>query len=571
MKNVKKIGTVLLTTAILTTSCPVFALTKDETVYSKLNSDGSVKKTVVSEYLKNTDKVINDQTNLKNILNINGTEKYKLEGTNLVWDAKGKDIYYQGETDKELPVSLDIKYSLNGKDIALKDLLGKKGNVKITLKYTNHDSHKVLVNGKYETLYTPFVVTLGSIISNELNSNIEVSNGRVVSNGKNSFVVAIASPGLYESLDIDKLKNFDTITISFDTKSFELSSIYSVVSSKLIDNDDLNIFNKFDSIYSKVNTLSNSSKQLVEGSNKLLNGSKELNKGINQAYNGSKLLNDTLANKINDLENSAAIDSDKLNYISTSAVKGAVKTVEAKEQAIKSSAYDSFVNTLNAEINDVETKSLKFLYDNNICELSSIPAEYQPYCASTDVQKYLYSKKLQAWLASNENNDILKAFAGELAYGTSKQTASETAQGVSTLVANEVAKQAKETTIESLKVLNENISTLTNGLYKINVGSTTLTDGVSTLTDGITKFDNEGISAIANLVNGDVKSTEARIESLIKLGKAYDSFDLKDQNTDGETKFVLMVDAVKKTVKVDHVKETSKKKETIIDKIKKIF
>ena len=65
MKNVKKISTVFLATAILTTSCPVFALTKDETVYSKLNSDGSVKKTVVSEYLKNTDDKIIDKVNAK--------------------------------------------------------------------------------------------------------------------------------------------------------------------------------------------------------------------------------------------------------------------------------------------------------------------------------------------------------------------------------------------------------------------------------------------------------------------------------------------------------------------------
>ena len=567
MKNVKKISTVFLATAILTTSCPVFALTKDETVYSKLNSDGSVKKTVVSEYLKNTDDKIIDKTDLKNILNLNGTEKYKLDGTNLVWDAKGKDIYYQGETNKELPVSLSIEYKLDGKKIELKDLLGKKGNVEITLNYINHDVHNVLVNGKYETLYTPFVVTMGTSISNTTNSNIKVTNGRIVSNGKNSVVVAIASPGLSESLNTDKLKDFDKITISFDTKSFELSSIYSVISSKLINKDDLDVFHKFDSMYSKIDTLSNSSKQLVEGSNKILDGSKELNNGINKAYNGSKLLNDTLNKKINELENSEAIDNTKLNYISNLAVNGAVKTVEAKEEDIKANALTSYIEKLNKKIEYIETVKPDI---KGLIELCTADPTNDA-CTTSDAKQYLGAKKIQAALLNDETKALVNEIAGEIAYGASKQTASETAKGVSNLVATEVANQAKETTLESLKLLNTNINTLTKGLYELNVGSTTLTNGVNTLTDGITKFDNEGISKVANLVNGDVKTTQSRLEALMKLGKAYDSFTMKDSNTDSETKFVLMTQSEKKVVKAENKKVTTKKKESLVDKIKKIF
>ena len=273
----KKTGTILLASAMLLTAMPVNALSKSETVYSKLNNDGSVKNTVVSEYLKNTDEKINDKTDLKDVLNLNGTEKYTVEGSNIVWDAKGKDIYYQGKTDKELPVSLNISYKLNGKDITLDKLLGKKGKVEITLNYTNKDSHNVLVNGSYQKLYTPFIVTFGTIIKNENNSNITVSNGRVVSNGKSSIVVAVASPGLHDSLGIDSIKDFDTITLSYDTTNFELSSMYSVVTSGLIKQDDLKVFDKLDGIYSKVDTLSESSKKLVEGTNKLSEGAKLLN------------------------------------------------------------------------------------------------------------------------------------------------------------------------------------------------------------------------------------------------------------------------------------------------------
>ena len=540
MKNIKKISTLLLTTAILTTSSPVFALTKDETVYSKLNSDGSVKKTVVSEYLKNTDDKITDKTDLKNILNLNGTEKYKLDGTNLVWDAKGKDIYYQGETNKELPVSLSIEYKLDGKKIELKDLLGKKGNVEITLNYINHDVHEVLVNGRYETLYTPFVVTMGTTISNTNNSNIKVTNGRVVSNGKNSVVVALASPGLSESLDTNKLKDFDKITISFDTKSFELSSIYSVISSKLINKDDLDVFHKFDSMYSKIDTLSNSSKQLVEGANKLYNGTLQLQAGLNNSINST-------ANTLTEEQKNAILNSALTTLQSkfTDEYKDAIgqQAVQALNASPEMSAQ---IKKLN-EAGNINLGGMTFEQLATYCTSGNIPDALAAACEtnSTKINEYVTNKALI---------EKMQQIAYSTAIKTAEATAANTVKELVPTLSETVATETKKTT---LKTINNNISTLV--------------DGTKTLADGITKFDNEGISKVANLVNGDVKTTQSRLEALMKLGKAYDSFTMKDSNTDSETKFVLMTQSEKKVVKSETKKVTTKKKETLVDKIKKIF
>ena len=465
----KKTGTILLASAMLLTAMPVNALSKSETVYSKLNNDGSVKNTVVSEYLKNTDEKINDKTDLKDVLNLNGTEKYTVEGSNIVWDAKGKDIYYQGKTDKELPVGLNISYKLNGKDITLDKLLGKKGKVEITLNYTNKDSHNVLVNGSYQKLYTPFIVTFGTMI-------------------KNDIVVAIASPGLHDSLGIDSIKDFDTITLSYDTTNFELSSMYSVVTSGLIKQDDLRVFDKLDGIYSKVDTLSESSKKLVEGSNKL--------------NEGTKLLNSALTSKIKELENSSSIDDTKLAYIKNVAGEGAVKTVEEEETSIKeqgANGVDTYILTLKAltQKAEQENSALEVLYNNNLCgmEASSVPAQYQPYlayCQVADVQKYLAAKKMYLALQDENVKAIVKNVSSEIAYGTAKTTAKTTAEKTSEQVATQVADTAKTTTVTSLKTLNTNVEKLVNGSNELN--------------DGIAKFDAEGISKIADLVNGNVKT-----------------------------------------------------------------
>ena len=584
MKNVKRLGTILLTGAILTTTIPVNALEKNETVYSKLNNDGSVKSTVVSEYLKNSDETINDVTNLTNILNINGNEKFKIDGTNITWDAKGKDIYYQGETEAELPVNLQISYKLDGKDIKLEDLLGQKGKVTITLKYTNKEKHSVLVNGSYQTLYTPFIVTLGTIIPNAKNSNIEVTNGKVVSNGKSSVVVAVASPGLYESLNSESLKDMDTIEISYDTKKFELSSIYSVVSSGLIEQDDLKVFDKLDGIYSKVNTLSESSDKLVSGSNELLEGSKKLNEGantlstkLNEAYLGSKKLNETL--KVQATDNSAVLTDEQIASIKSTTQASVNANITAMKSTIEAMAvaqleadteYQTYTTQMNAIVTGLSAAGMS---EDDI--LACI-------AGGTDANCTTYATQIGQYGQLKAITDGLKKVAKETAYQTAQTVANlvvsgnETTAGVAESVASQVAVSTKQKTISTI---NESVTTLTNGLSQLNsgasdlaTGSTNLTNGVNTLAEGITKFDSEGIDQIAKLVNGDVKTTEEKVEALIKLGETYDSFTMKADDAEGETKFILMVDAQKKVAKTETNKATKKEtKSSILDKLKKLF
>ncbi len=117
----------VLSSMLLVYSAPVFAFTKDETVYSKLDSSGSKYETIVSTHLINDSKenLLNDLSDLINIQNTKGEEEFTKNGNTLVWDADGNDIYYQGESEKELPVECKIKYEIDGKKVSAKDLLRK--------------------------------------------------------------------------------------------------------------------------------------------------------------------------------------------------------------------------------------------------------------------------------------------------------------------------------------------------------------------------------------------------------------------------------------------------------------
>ena len=74
-----------------------------------------------------------------------------------------------GKYENNLPIDVSIKYSLDGKEMNLDDMLGLSGKVSITVSYKNNDKHIVRVNGKSETLYTPFVVMFGTVLDNETN------------------------------------------------------------------------------------------------------------------------------------------------------------------------------------------------------------------------------------------------------------------------------------------------------------------------------------------------------------------------------------------------------------------
>lgn len=287
-KNViKNVSVWIMLLSLIFSSIPVnaSAISKNETVYTKLDYSGNVKTVLVNEQIVNASSLdkIEDYTTLEDILNIGNNSTYYKNGNKITWENGRKDILYSGTTTKKLPIDVEVTYKLNGEKLTIDEMLGKSGNVEITLKYINNDKH--IVNGN--TLYTPFVITTGSIINTEGNRNLDVKNGKVINTGTKNVVVGISSPGLYESLNLKELKDMDTVTISYETEKFELSSIYSVATAKILDNSDLKVFDKLNDLYVKVNTLQ-------DGINKIENGSVSLSNGLNELYTNYNKFNSNL-------------------------------------------------------------------------------------------------------------------------------------------------------------------------------------------------------------------------------------------------------------------------------------
>ena len=110
---------------------------KHERVFAVLGPDGKTENLTDSVRLENRDGMdeLPDSTLLSGIQNTGGHESFTLDGTDLVWQAGGKDITYQGTSDKALPVKPVVSLALDGAEISAKDLAGRSGRVEITVRY----------------------------------------------------------------------------------------------------------------------------------------------------------------------------------------------------------------------------------------------------------------------------------------------------------------------------------------------------------------------------------------------------------------------------------------------------
>ena len=218
---------------------PAGEVLKTETVYVNLNSSGKVEKVNVTDWL-HTDKgevYVDDISSLKNITNVKSEVLPVVDGKKLRWHMPETDLYYSGTTDKELPVSINISYSLNGKEISADDIAGKSGDVSIKIKMSNNASKQVTVNGKKHNVYLPVLVVGGMILPEGVFSAVSVKNGQSLGDGSKEIVVFTSMPGFAESLDFkDKdLGNVgglivsDEVTVTAKAESFSLSNMYFAV------------------------------------------------------------------------------------------------------------------------------------------------------------------------------------------------------------------------------------------------------------------------------------------------------------------------------------------------------
>lgn len=258
---------------------------KDESVYLISDANGNVNKTIVVDHLKNKDKkdTLEDASNLSDIENVKGKEKFTQSGDKLTWQAGGKDIYYQGTATEEPPVTQKVTYYLDGKEISPEDLAGKSGKVKIRFDYTNTTSYTETVSGEKQTVSVPFAAITGLVLGDGF-ENIEVTNGKAEVSDSSSVVLGYALPGLKDSLGIkDKdldgdvnIPEYMEMTADVENFSMPAAMTFVVNASDYVSTDGIDTSDLDDMI----NGLKDASTQLQDGSKTLAEGTDTLSDGL---------------------------------------------------------------------------------------------------------------------------------------------------------------------------------------------------------------------------------------------------------------------------------------------------
>ena len=291
--TVKVVGSVLLSAVMAGSMMPVtvFAQSNDEnptekteTVYSVLNSDGSISDTIVSSWLHDEDGInnIKETLNLTDVKNIKSNEKPSKDGNTYTWNAKGNDVYYEGTATKQLPVSVKLRYELDGQEMSAKDMEGKSGHLKLMISFTNNYSQVKNINGKSIVIHPSYLAGGMLNMSTGKFSNVKCESGKIVNDGTNEMLAFANIPGLNETLKsagLDKVNNqlgiSDDVTVEADVNDFDLGSIMVGMT------NEIDLASELGEIGS-VSELTDGIDQLMEADNQLIDGSKQLYDGTTQ-------------------------------------------------------------------------------------------------------------------------------------------------------------------------------------------------------------------------------------------------------------------------------------------------
>ncbi len=468
---------------------------KDESVYLISDANGNVNKTIVVDHLKNKDKkdTLEDASNLSDIENVKGKEKFTQSGDKLTWQAGGKDIYYQGTATAEPPVTQKVTYYLDGKEISPEDLAGKSGKVKIRFDYTNTTSYTETVNGEKQTVSVPFAAVTGLVLGDGF-ENIEVTNGKAEVSDSSSVVLGYALPGLKDSLgikdgDLDGDVNIpEYMEMTADVKNFSMPAAMTFVvnASDYVSTDGIDTSDLDDMI----NDLKDASTQLQDGSKTLAEGTDTLADGLSTLQ--SKL--GTFASGVGTLQSGLKTYTDGANSlakgasdldagIGTLAEKSGTLVDGAKQLNDGASQLSASASSINEGIKSLDTGLKTPLTDKE-------KAGYQA-AAKESVDKQF----------SNSNN--------EANYGNTKAKASEVYY--ETMTSDDSVKQA-------VKLLKEN-SDLMN-MINTTVGATIET----TIKGSVPGLESADTATIKTTYNSSPELQQS-VKGVLKLPQTIPDYD----------------------------------------------
>jgi len=411
-------------------------------------------------------------------------------------------------SESNLPVDLNIKYYLDGKEISAADLAGQSGHVKIVFNYS--------ATAKYQDKLVPFLSLTGLQLDGTKFKNVKVTNGKIISEGDNITVAGYALAGLNYDLGTDLLP--ESFTLEADATNFELGTTYTLATNEIFTDLDTSKLSTVDDLVNSMNQLGSGIDQILTGATQLDSGIDSLATGITKLQSGATDLN----NGANQLASGATELSTGLNTLSENSENlqsGATQT------------FNVFLSQTSASINANQT--LAYLIQNYG------PAFGLTYPISLSINgysdtltkiifliNYVQGDPSEIESAKTSLDSYNEFYVGLIAYttGVSQATtgATELSSGANQLLDGTVA-------------LKTGVDTLASGATQLSSGSKTLKAGIAT-------FKSEGIDRLVNFANQNLANFTANARTTISAARSYKNYKSPTANS---VKFIFKTPSIK--------------------------
>ena len=568
-KSLRFASAALALTLAASMTMPAFAagksdFAKSENVYAVMNADGSIKSTTVSEHLYNANGLsgVTDVSSLTDIQNTESDAAFTQDGEKLVWNTDDTDVYYKGTTDRDLPISAKVTYTLDGVTDSLENLMGKSGHLTIQIDLTNNETGTVNVNGTDRTIVTPLITAVGVIFGEDA-SNVTAEHGVIESAAKSNVAAFVTLPGVKDSLsgllpkDLSTVEDYlqDSVTVEADVEDLAAPQIMLAAATSP---DALGTDNVFD--LDSINELTDGIQQLNDAMSQLMDGASQLEDGVSQLAGGTLALLDgasqlktgvaaldnglgQLTNGLDTLTSNNAALNAGAQQVADGVLASANKTLMEGGLIDTPMTWDNY----EAVIDEVLTMNDKTLAAARKKMVRTIWEQAPSFKDSQlDLALYLSATKtdhdLEAALRLMQNYDpsmicglvqlLTNADAQQIAHEELKLQAEYT-NGVA--AAADGAHSAKDGSAQ----LASGSKTLYDGVNTLNNGVSQLTDGATRLSNGLVQFNEEGISKLTGSLDTDqIHALKTVLDEMTSRLENYTSFAGAPEGASSNVKFI---------------------------------
>lgn len=575
---------------------PAFAagkssFSKSETVYAVMNGDGSIKSTTVSEHLYSASGLsgVTDKTTLTDIQNTESDAEFTQNGEELVWNTEDTDVYYKGNTDKALPIDVNVTYALDGQEAALEDLIGKSGHLTVTVALKNNETGTVNVNGKDRTIVTPLITAVGVILGGDA-SNVTAEHGMVESAAKSSVAAFVTLPGVKDSLsgllpdEVDSIEDYlqDTVTVEADVTELTCPQVMVACATSTAALGTSNVFDlsSINDLTDGINQLNDAMSQLMDGASQLVDGTSQLANGVLALLDGANTLNNgaaALDNGLGQLTNGLDTLSANNAALNAGAQQVADGVLASANKTLKEGGLideDMTWSNYEAVIDNILTMNDKTLAAGRRKIVRTVWEQAPSFKDSQlDLALYLSATKtnhdLEAALKLMQNYDpsmlcgLVQLLTSEDAKNTAKAELKyqvENSQDMADVRALKTSLSQIQFFVSSVNQYTAGVQTAADGAHSakdgsaqlaagtktlydgvntLNTGAGQLNDGAGRLNDGLNQFNEEGISKLTGALDQDqLHGLKTVLDEMTDRLNDYTSFAGAPDDAESSVKFV---------------------------------